>query len=64
MAAGTANLTAQLNACMKGPGLTIRLRAASVWIFILWAFFAWLDQIVRAEGAFVSLSRPQIIQNP
>ncbi len=63
MAAGTTNLTAQLNARMKGPGLTIWLCAASVWVFILWAAFAWLDQIVRAEGSFVSSSRPQIIQN-
>jgi len=63
MAVGTTNLTAQLGARMKGPSLTVWLCAISVWLFILWAAFAWLDEIVRAEGSFISSSRPQIIQN-
>ena len=32
-------------------------------VFILWAAFAWVDEIVRAQGTVVSSSRPQIIQN-
>lgn len=31
--------------------------------FIIWAAFAWVDEIVRAPGLVVSSSRPQIIQN-
>jgi len=63
MAVGSTNLTAQLNERMQGPSLTIWLCAGSVWLFILWAAFAWLDEIVRADGEFISSSRPQIIQN-
>ena len=32
-------------------------------MFLLWAAFAWVDEIVRAEGSMISSSRPQIIQN-
>nr|WP_231579634.1 HlyD family type I secretion periplasmic adaptor subunit [Pseudorhodobacter antarcticus] len=32
-------------------------------VFIIWAAFAWVDEIVRAQGLVVSSSRPQIIQN-
>lgn len=63
MTVSATNLTAQLNQRLRGPSLTIWLCAASVWIFILWAAFAWLDEIVRARGEFISSSRPQIIQN-
>jgi adhesin transport system membrane fusion protein len=63
MSAGTTNLAAQLNGRLRGPSLTIWLCAATVWLFILWAAFAWVDEIVRAEGSFISSSRPQIIQN-
>ncbi|SEK36987.1 membrane fusion protein, adhesin transport system [Roseovarius nanhaiticus] len=63
MATSSTNLNAQLTQRLAGPSLTIWLCAASVWIFILWAAFAWLDEIVRAQGAFISSSRPQIIQN-
>lgn len=63
MAVSSTNLAAQLNERLAGPSLTIWLCAASVWIFILWAAFAWLDEIVRAQGAFIPSSRPQIIQN-
>ncbi len=57
------NLTAQMNERMKGPSLMIWLCAGSVWLFIVWAAFAWIDEIVRADGSFISSSRPQIIQN-
>ncbi len=48
---------------MRGPSLTIWVIAASFLVFILWAGFAWVAEIVRAEGQVVSSSRPQIIQN-
>ena len=47
-----------------------RRPARMIWIifgvvvtFLLWAAFAWVDEIVRAPGEVVSSSRPQIIQN-
>jgi adhesin transport system membrane fusion protein len=48
---------------MEGPSLTIWLVAFTVWAFIIWAAFAWIDEIVRADGEVISSSRPQIIQN-
>ncbi len=63
MAATTTNLAGQLKRDLRGPSRTIWLCAASVWVFILWAGFAWIDEIVRADGEIISSSRPQIIQN-
>ncbi|GGG71720.1 secretion protein HlyD [Salipiger pallidus] len=63
MASTSTNLQAQLFKDLKGPSLTIWLCALSVWGFILWAGFAWVDEIVRADGQIISSSRPQIIQN-
>ncbi|MEO1362776.1 MAG: HlyD family type I secretion periplasmic adaptor subunit, partial [Pseudomonadota bacterium] len=37
--------------------------AAAVLVFVLWAAFAWVDEIVRGQGEMISSSRPQIIQN-
>ncbi|MFT7057633.1 MAG: adhesin transport system membrane fusion protein [Pseudorhodobacter sp.] len=48
---------------MKRPGRMIWIIAGVVAIFVLWATFAWVDEIVRAPGEVVSSSRPQIIQN-
>lgn len=48
---------------MRGPSLMIWLCAITVWLFIIWATFAWIPEIVRAEGEVISSSRPQIIQN-
>lgn len=48
---------------MRGPSLTIWMIGLAVFTFILWAAFAWVAEIVRAEGQVVSSSRPQIIQN-
>jgi membrane fusion protein, adhesin transport system len=48
---------------MRGPSLLIWLIGATVLVFLLWAKFAWIDEIVRAEGEIVSAARPQIIQN-
>ncbi|MBO9465809.1 HlyD family efflux transporter periplasmic adaptor subunit [Tropicibacter sp. R15_0] len=63
MAVSSTNLAAQLQQDMKGPSMTIWLCAISVWAFVIWASFAWVDEIVRAEGEIISSSRPQIIQN-
>lgn len=54
---------ADLESRMKGPSLIIWLVGATVLIFLLWAKFAWIDEIVRAQGEMVSAARPQIIQN-
>ncbi len=62
-AAGMTNLAEQMDTRLRGPSLMIWLCAGTVWLFIVWAAFAWLDEIVRADGAFISSSRPQIIQN-
>lgn len=63
MATSPTNLSGQVARELKGPSLTIWLCAFSVWGFILWASYAWVDEIVRGEGEIVSSSRPQIIQN-
>ncbi len=48
---------------IKGPSLLIWLIGATVLVFLIWAKFAAIDEIVRAKGSVVSSSRPQIIQN-
>jgi len=48
---------------LRGPSMVVWLCAATVIVFVIWAFFAWVDEIVRAEGSMISSSRPQIIQN-
>ena len=45
------------------PSRTVLLIAATVAAFLLWAAFAWVEEIVRAPGQIVPSSRPQIIQN-
>ena len=47
----------------RAPSRTIWLIVGTVALFLLWAAFAWVDEIVRAPGQVVSSSRPQIIQN-
>lgn len=56
-------LSDQLKMQLRGPSITVWLCAISVWAFILWAAFAWVDEIVVADGEIISSSRPQIIQN-
>ncbi len=63
MAVANTNLAAQLEARSAGSSAVIWLTAAAVWAFVVWASFAWLDEIVRADGEIISASRPQIIQN-
>lgn len=48
---------------MRSARKTIRLVGIAVVVFVLWAAFAWIDEIVRADGEVVSSSRSQIIQN-
>jgi len=48
---------------LRGPSMVVWLSAGAVVVFVVWAFFAWVDEIVRAEGSMISSSRPQIIQN-
>jgi adhesin transport system membrane fusion protein len=47
----------------RRPSVVIWAIMASIVVFLLWAAFAWVDEIVRAQGTVVSSSRPQIIQN-
>lgn len=47
----------------RGPSVVIWAIAATLVAFLVWASFAWVDEIVRAQGEVVSSSRPQIIQN-
>ncbi|OAN77664.1 transporter [Sulfitobacter sp. EhC04] len=56
-------LETQLGREMRGPSAVIWLCGAAVLVFVIWAAFAWVDEIVRAEGSMISSSRPQIIQN-
>ncbi|SEW01002.1 membrane fusion protein, adhesin transport system [Cognatiyoonia koreensis] len=58
-----ATIDAEFSGQMRGPSLTIWLVLATVGLFLLWAKFAPLDEIVRAQGEVVPASRPQIIQN-
>lgn len=48
---------------MRGPSRTIWMIVLAAAVFVVWAAFAWVDEIVRAPGEVVSSSRPQIIQN-
>lgn len=63
MASSATDLSGQLATRQRGPSTIIWLCAATVWFFLVWAAFAWIDEIVRAEGELISASRPQIIQN-
>ena len=62
-ATNAATIDAELEKAMKRPSWTIWLVTATVFLFVVWAAFAWVDEIVRSEGEVVSQSRPQIIQN-
>ena len=56
-------MDAHIERQLRGPSMVVWLSAATVIVFLIWAFFAWVDEIVRAEGSMISSSRPQIIQN-
>lgn len=57
------NLNAQMKIDMRGPSAVVWLSGLAVFVFLFWAAFAWIDEIVRAEGSMISFSRPQLIQN-
>ena len=59
----TATIDYNLERAMKRPSMTIWCVTAAVVAFLVWAAFAWVDEIVRSDGEIVSQSRPQIIQN-
>jgi len=56
-------LDLELGGTSRGPSLIVWLTGLTVLVFVIWASFANLDEIVRAEGEVVSSDRPQIIQN-
>jgi adhesin transport system membrane fusion protein len=56
-------LNAQVAADMRGPSRIILLTTLALGTFLAWAAFAQLDEIVRGQGAMVSSSKPQIVQN-
>lgn len=58
-----ATLDADFQEEMNASSLLIWLVAATLAIFIGWAYFASIDEIVRGDGEFVSSSKPQIVQN-
>jgi adhesin transport system membrane fusion protein len=58
-----ATIDAEFSGQMRGPSLTIWLVFLTLAVFVGWAKFAPLDEIVRAKGEVVPASRPQIIQN-
>lgn len=58
-----ATIEQEFDGRMRGPSLMTWLVGATVLVFLVWAKFAWIDEIVRARGEVVSSSRPQIIQN-
>ncbi|MEL7281723.1 MAG: HlyD family efflux transporter periplasmic adaptor subunit [Pseudomonadota bacterium] len=56
-------LEAHQEQVFAGPSRIIRLIGLALVVFIIWAGFAKVDEIVRADGQVVSSSRSQIIQN-
>lgn len=56
-------IDARFDAQMRGPSWTIRMVILAVLLFVVWAAYASLDEIVRGDGEMVSSSRPQIVQN-
>lgn len=58
-----ATFDSQLEDRMRGPSAVIWIVWATLMIFLIWAAFARVDQIVRAPAELISASRPQIISN-
>jgi len=56
-------IQSDMTARMRGPSLIIWLVGATVLVFLIWAKFAVIDEIVRGKGEVVASSRAQIIQN-
>lgn len=58
-----AAIDAELETRTRGASILIWLVAVTVLVFLVWARFAPLSEIVRAPGEVVSAARPQIVQN-
>lgn len=56
-------IDAEFDRGVRSSSAIIWLVGLTVLVFIVWARFAWVDEIVRADGAVVSGARPQIVQN-
>lgn len=56
-------IDAEFDMQMRGPSWIIRMVVLAACLFVVWAAYASLDEIVRGDGEMVSSSRPQIIQN-
>ncbi len=51
--ANPTGLDAQLDRTLRGPSMVIWLCGATLLVFVTWAAFAWIDEIVRAEGSMI-----------
>ncbi len=58
-----ATVDAEFESGLKSSSMIIWIVGATVLLFVLWAKFAWIDEIVRADGEVISGARPQIVQN-
>ncbi|NIY71358.1 HlyD family efflux transporter periplasmic adaptor subunit [Marivivens donghaensis] len=56
-------IDAEFDRGVRSSSAIIWLVGLTVLVFIVWARFAWVDEIVRTDGAVVSGARPQIVQN-
>ena len=58
-----ATVDAEFEKGLSSSSRIIWLVVATVMVFLIWAKFAWVDEIVRADGQIISAARPQIVQN-
>ena len=58
-----ATVDAEFEKGLSSSSRIIWLVGATVLVFLIWAKFAWVDEIVRADGQIISAARPQIVQN-
>ena len=58
-----ATVDAEFEKGLSSSSRIIWLVGATVLVFLVWAKFAWVDEIVRADGQIISAARPQIVQN-
>jgi adhesin transport system membrane fusion protein len=51
------------NRSVRGEGLLLWIVAAVIALFLVWAYFAVLDEVVRGTGKVIPSSQVQVIQN-
>jgi len=51
------------NRSVRGEGLLLWIVAAVIGLFVVWAYFAVLDEVVRGTGKVIPSSQVQVIQN-